>query len=450
MAGSSRAIRITVLATTVVLLLCGVVSYTAARASAAASQAIADTVDTLLILERVLSVARDAETGQRGYLLTEDSLYLDPYYAAIAALSERMAALRTKLSVDPAATRQLDDLQPLIRAKTDELTRTIDLDRGGNHAAAIALVLTGQGKRLMDSIRTQIAQLQVAQTRVLAAQLRTQSDARLWTSLSIGAVWALALMLVLRLVAVVQRDNRRIRLSEQRLAITLHSIGDAVIATDARGYVRMLNAVAERLTGWPTAEAQGTPLDRVFRIINEKTRADVESPVDKALRAGTVVGISNHTLLIGRDGAETPIEDSAAPIRDSNGAVDGVVLVFRDASLERSIEQALHEADRKKDEFIAVLAHELRNPLAPILQAAQLVQTAGASPAQLQWSHEVIARQAKTMGRLLDDLLDVSRITRGTLEVRKSRVALDPLIRGAIETTRPAFDARHHTLLLDL
>ena len=450
MAGSSRAMRITVLATTVVLLLCGVVSYTAARASAAASQAIADTVDTLLILERVLSVARDAETGQRGYLLTEDSLYLDPYYAAIAALSERMAALRTKLSVDPAATRQLDDLQPLIRAKTDELTRTIDLDRGGNHAAAIALVLTGQGKRLMDSIRTQIAQLQVAQTRVLAAQLRTQSDARLWTSLSIGAVWALALMLVLRLVAVVQRDNRRIRLSEQRLAITLHSIGDAVIATDARGHVRILNAVAERLTGWPAAEAQDAPLDRVFSILNENTRAGVESPVDRVLREGTVVGLANHTLLIGRDGTETPIEDSAAPIRDSSGAIDGVVLVFRDASLERAIEHALRDADRKKDEFIAVLAHELRNPLAPILQAAQVLQARGATPEQLRWGHQVIDRQAKTMGRLLDDLLDVSRITRGTLEVKKSPVLLSTLIEGAVETARPAIDEREHSLELTL
>src|ERR1700722_10414689 len=101
MAGSSRAMRITVLATTVVLLLCGVVSFTAARASAAASLAIADTVDTLLILERVLSVARDAETGQRGFLLTEDSHYLEPYYAAIAALSERLARLRSKLAGDP-------------------------------------------------------------------------------------------------------------------------------------------------------------------------------------------------------------------------------------------------------------------------------------------------------------------------------------------------------------
>jgi PAS domain S-box-containing protein len=440
--------RIIVLATTVVLLLCGVVSYMALRASAAASLAIADTEDTMLSLERVLSVARDAETGQRGFLLTGDSLYLAPYYAAIASLSERVAVLRIKLSDDPAGTRQLDELQRLIRAKTDELTKTIELDRGGNHAAAIALVLTDQGMRIMDLIRTQIAQIQAAQTLVLAAQLRAESGARLWTSASIVAVWALALILVLALLMVGQRDNMRLRLSEERLATTLRSIGDAVIATDERGRVRTLNAVAEELTGWPTAAAQGAPLEQIFRIVNEKTRAVAESPVDRALREGGVVGLANHTLLIGRDGTETPIEDSAAPIRNASGAIDGVVLVFRDASLERSIELALREADRKKDEFLAVLAHELRNPLAPILQATQMLQDPATTPEQARWGHQVVIRQARTMGRLLDDLLDVSRITRGTLEVRKSPVLLATLIDGAVEITRPSIDARDHALEL--
>jgi PAS domain S-box-containing protein len=445
---SSRTIRVTVLATTSVLLLCGIVSYLALRASAAAIGQVADTEDTLLSLERVLSVVRDAETGQRGFLLTENASYLEPYYAAIAALSERMATLRSKLAGEPTATRQLDELQRLIKAKTDELTKTIEFEQAGNRAAAIALVMSDQGKNLMDSIRAQIARIQAVQSQVLAAQLAVESRARIWTSLSIVAAWVLALALVRTLVLVVRRDNRRVRLSEQRLAITLRSIGDAVIATDGLGRVRMLNTVAEEVTGWPTAEAQGAPLDQIFRIINEETRAAAESPVDKALREGRVVGLANHTVLIRRDGTETPIEDSAAPIRDSTGAIDGVVLVFRDASLERSVQLALREADRKKDEFIAVLAHELRNPLAPILQAAQLLQSPGATPEQLRWGHRVIGRQAKTMGRLLDDLLDVSRITRGTLEVRKSPVALAALIDGAVETTRPTIDARHHTLEL--
>jgi PAS domain S-box-containing protein len=442
--------RITLLATTLVLLSCGIVSFVALRSSAAASLAIADTEDTLLSLERVLSVARDAETGQRGFLLTGDGQYLEPYYAAIASLSERVAKLHSKLAAAPAGAQQLDELQRLIKAKTDELAKTIELDQGGQHAAAITLVMTGQGKHFMDLVRAQIAQIQSGQSQMLAAQLRTESGARIWTSLSIIAVWALALILVLTLVAVSQRDNERLRLSEERLATTLRSIGDAVIATDGLGNVRTLNAIAEELTGWSTELAQRVPLEQVFRIVNENTRATVESPVDRALREGKIVGLANHTLLISRDGTETPIEDSAAPIRDSSGRIDGVVLVFRDASLERSVELALRDADRKKDEFIAVLAHELRNPLAPILQAAQLLQMSETTPEQLRWGHQVIDRQAKTMGRLLDDLLDVSRITRGTLEVRKSPVALASLIDGAVEITRPTIDARDHTLELVL
>jgi CHASE3 domain sensor protein len=262
---SSRTIRVTVLATTLVLLLCGIVSYLALRASAAAIGQVADTEDTLLSLERVLSVVRDAETGQRGFLLTENASYLEPYYAAIAALSERMATLRSKLAGEPTATRQLDELQRLIKAKTDELTKTIEFEQAGNRAAAIALVMSDQGKNLMDSIRAQIARIQAVQSQVLAAQLAVESRARIWTSLCIVAAWVLALALVRTLVLVVRHDNRRVRLSEQRLAITLRSIGDAVIATDALGRVRMLNTVAEEVTGWPTAEAQGAPLDQIFR-----------------------------------------------------------------------------------------------------------------------------------------------------------------------------------------
>ncbi|HEY4972473.1 MAG TPA: CHASE3 domain-containing protein, partial [Steroidobacteraceae bacterium] len=313
MAQSSRAMRITALATAAMLLLCGVVSYMALRASVAASSAIADTEDTLLSLERVLSVARDAETGQRGFLLTGDTSYLQPYYGAIAALSERVGKLRAKLTMDAAAAIQFDQLQGLINAKIDELTKTVELYQGADHGAAIAIVQSGQGKRIMDSVRAEVAQIQASQTQLLAAQLRAQSSARVWTTVSILAVWGLALLLMLTLVMVVQRDTERLRLSEERLATTLRSIGDAVIATNQVGKVRMLNSVAEELTGWTSAEARALPLGQIFRIINEETRATVESPVDKVLREGRVVGLANHTMLISRDGTETPIEDSAAP-----------------------------------------------------------------------------------------------------------------------------------------
>ena len=125
--------------------------------------------------------------------------------------------------------------------------------------------------------------------------------------------------------------------------VTLASIGDAIIASDAEGRVTYMNGVAETLTGWTNGEAQGRPLAEVFRIVNERTRERVENPAAVVVRSGHVVGVANHTVLIGRDGAEHPITDSAAPIRDDTGRILGVVLVFRDVTVERRTEEALDE-----------------------------------------------------------------------------------------------------------
>jgi PAS domain S-box-containing protein len=136
------------------------------------------------------------------------------------------------------------------------------------------------------------------------------------------------------------RAEASARADRESLQTTLRSIGDAVIATDGRGLVRFMNPVAERLTGWPLAEAEGRPLAEVFRIVNEVTRAAVESPVDKVLREGKVVGLANHTVLIARGGGEVPIDDSGAPIRDERGQVSGVVLVFHDVTEQRTHDRA--------------------------------------------------------------------------------------------------------------
>ena len=132
-----------------------------------------------------------------------------------------------------------------------------------------------------------------------------------------------------------EREERN-RLEEIRA--TLYGIGDGVIATDAAGRVTRMNPAAESITGWNEAEALGRPLEEVFRIINEDTRAAVESPVARVLREGQIVGLANHTLLIARDGTERPIADSGAPVRDETGAIIGVALVFRDQSAERATE----------------------------------------------------------------------------------------------------------------
>ncbi|MFO1484484.1 MAG: PAS domain S-box protein [Verrucomicrobiaceae bacterium] len=163
------------------------------------------------------------------------------------------------------------------------------------------------------------------------------------------------------------RADEALRLNRENLDVTLRSIGDAVLATDAQRRITRMNSVAEKLTGWPEAEALGRPVDEVFRIINEETRQPAVIPVDDVLATGETHGLANHTVLLARDGREISIEDSAAPIRDTAGAVQGVVLVFRNVSEERTAEkraavllQELEDMKRTLDQHSIVAITDAR------------------------------------------------------------------------------------------
>jgi PAS domain S-box-containing protein len=403
---------------------------------------------------------------------------------------------------------------------------------------------------------------------------------------------------------------------------TLRSIGDGVIATDAHGTVTFINPVAEALTGWTTAEAHGRSLAEVFSILNEGTGQAVENPVETVLREGIVVGLANHTVLVHRDGTVRPIADSAAPIRRIDGTLDGVVLVFRDATREvqeairrsllaevseqlaaavdyresltriaslavprladwcavdvvepepagirrlavahidpakvtyvhqlhdryppdpdgdqgvahvirtgrselyreipaelldqaavdeehrrimreldlrsamlvplrsaartfgaltfiyagqrryteadlafaedlarraallierRRLEEEAMTAIRAKDEFLAMLGHELRNPLAPIRTALNLMaQRADPETAK---ERQVIERQVDHLVRLVDDLMDVSRITRAKIDLERRPIEIGAVIARAVEMASPLLEQRQHHLDLQV
>jgi len=133
--------------------------------------------------------------------------------------------------------------------------------------------------------------------------------------------------------------------SEMRYQATLLSIGDGVIVTDAEGRIVLLNSVGETLTGWTQNEASGKALEEVFRIISEDTRLPVENPARRVLQEGCIAGLSNHTLLITKDGREIPVADSGAPTRNKEGIIEGIVLVFRDQTEERSAQKTLQESE---------------------------------------------------------------------------------------------------------
>jgi PAS domain S-box-containing protein len=381
-----------------------------------------------------------------------------------------------------------------------------------------------------------------------------------------------------------RRAEEALRQQSDWLRITLASIGDAVITTDVDGRVTFMNAVAQALTGWSQTDALGQSLTDIFVIVQEDTREVVENPAIRALQTGTIIRLTNHTVLLARNGEAHPIDDSAAPIRDESGATVGAVLVFRDVSdrkrtdltrahlaaivessddaivsktlqsiilswnkgaerlfgysadeaigqpitmlippdrrdeeqqileriargeriehfetvrvskdgrpidisltvspirdasgtivgaskvahdisLRKGLEarnnelrereqlarQEAEAANRAKDEFLAMLGHELRNPLSPILTALQLMKLRGGGG--LERERTVIERQVSHLTRLVDDLLDVSRIARGNVELKEELVEIAEVVAKAIEIATPLLDQRSHALDVDV
>jgi PAS domain S-box-containing protein len=251
----------------------------------------------------------------------------------------------------------------------------------------------------------------------------------------------------------VRRAEREARAQRELLRVTLSSIGDGVVATDRAGVITFINPVAQALTGWAEAEALGRPLQEVFRVVNEQSGQPIENPVGKVIRNGPLAGLANHSLLVARDGTRRPVDDTAAPIRDEDGRFVGVVLVFRDVTERRRLEGELRqrsadlvERDRRKDEFLAMLAHELRNPLAPLRNTIQLLRLKFPGDPEMDRLRGVMERQVSHLVRLVDDLLDVSRITRGILELRKEQLDLGALIARSVEGVRPVIEERGHRL----
>jgi PAS domain S-box-containing protein len=240
--------------------------------------------------------------------------------------------------------------------------------------------------------------------------------------------------------------GRQAAQQRELLSVTLQSIADAIITTDAEGRITFMNPAASEATAWPLPDAIGQPLAQVFRIVDERTRQPVDNPVDKVLRDGRRVGLGNHTLLFARDGRECPIDDSAAPIRASDGRIQGVVLVFRDISERRRAEAERAQAERRKDEFLATLAHELRNPLAPAVNGLQILDSPTAGAEAHERARGILHRQLKHLVRLIEDLMDVSRITHGRLVLQRTAVSLQDIVRQAVEACQPIYQAASQQL----
>jgi PAS domain S-box-containing protein len=429
--------------------------------------------------EDLLSALKDAETGQRGFLLTGNEAFLAPYLAVRDGIHIQLANLRELVSTD-AARRHLDVVAPLVTAKLTELSQVIALYRQQHVKQALALVSNGEGKRLMDAIRSEMKDLNQL-LEVTAAQ--HDSEFRTNMRYLLGVIVAASLSILLAAIAFailayresqqrlknllhletqhsleiqqqtnlqLQHANITLQISEEKLAVTLNSIGDGVIATDAEGRVTLINPLAQQLTGWTQAQANGQTIEDVFHIIHQDTRLPAPIPVKDTLALGTVQALANHTVLIARDGKECPIADSCAPIRDRDAQVVGAVLVFRDVTQEYAAQRALQEknlelesatmaakrANLAKSEFLATMSHEIRTPMNGVIGMIDVLQQSSLNGPQMEMTN-IIHDSAFALLTVINDILDFSKIEANKLDVESIPMSILDVVESACENMNP-------------
>jgi len=239
-------------------------------------------------------------------------------------------------------------------------------------------------------------------------------------------------------------ERKQAEKSRARLAAIVESSEDAIIGINLDGSINFWNAGAERLSGYAAAEIIGKPIT----LIIPPDRRPEEHLIMDRVRHGEPTHY--ETVRVAKDGRRINISLSVSPVRDDSGHIVGASKVARDITERVQAEDALKEADRRKDEFLATLAHELRNPLAPLSNALHILQSPGADEAQRTEARGIMARQVQQMVRLVDDLLDVSRISHGKIDLHKQRITLADAIKNALETAKPLVEENRHQLSVSL
>ena len=228
---------------------------------------------------------------------------------------------------------------------------------------------------------------------------------------------------------------------QELLAAIVASSDDAIISKTLDGIITSWNAGAERLFGYTAAEAIG----RSIHLVIPADRKEEEEVILGRLRRGERID-HFQTIRQAKDGHALDVSLTISPIRNEEGKLVGASKVARDITLLKRAQLELQEADNKKNEFIALLAHELRNPLGPIRHAANILRARTPTPDELQWATKIIDRQTEHMTRLVDDLLDVSRITRGTIELRREPVDVADVLKAAVEASSALIERWRHQL----
>jgi PAS domain S-box-containing protein len=297
------------------------------------------------------SAIKDAETGQRGYLLTGDPGYLRPYHEGVETIAERLAELDTLLQDQVEQSRQMPALKQSVRAKLDELQQSIELFDTAGFATARERVVNGKDKQTMDEIRSITNAMKEYELDQLA--LRSKEANRAFevaisrsTAVTLLGILAFAGAVLLTRSNITARTRATAALSEQMrlLRTTVASINEGIVITDAAGRVVLLNRVAEQMTGPGLEQVANSPIGTVLDVRVEDTETPADNLALEALNTGAVRKASDRRILVGKDDRKYAIEESAAPLFDDDGKIIGAVLAIRDVTEQRRTEREIAEA----------------------------------------------------------------------------------------------------------
>jgi PAS domain S-box-containing protein len=444
--------QVMVLPVLALLLLAGALSWQIYAAAKTVTQ-IEVQDERIARTNRIQRLTVDEETGLRGYEITRDPRFLEPYRAAQVPLRQAVDEQFANLTgPGPNIKAFVAEHQAWREHFAEPLIAVV---AAGGEAGDIDLNLTG--KALMDSMRGHMEAI------VKTAEQRRDDDILKWRT-QVGAVvlglivLAIAVGLFIglftrdRLEAVSNAFRRSLYLertrteelfqSEQHLRTTLASIGDGVITCGADGRIHMMNTVAQELTGWLEADASNRPLEEVFHIVHETTREKAENPVEKVKHLNRVVSLSNHIVLIRKDGEELAIDDSGAPIRNPDGELTGVVMVFRDVTQERKTRAALLASEKLAvaGRLAATIAHEIHNPLDSVSNLLYLLQTGSTPEESRQFLHTAQSELAR-----------VTQISRAMLSLyRESKAPVQIHLKETLEDLLLLMDRRFHELRVSI
>lgn len=406
-------------------------------------------------VEDTMSSIRDAESGQRGFLLTGDPQYLDTYNAAVGALPAELSKLRASVANEPALRTRVDTLSSLIAEKLGELKETVGLRQTAGFKAALDVVRSNRGKNAMDDIRKIGADTRDEVYNILLRGIRErqQQATRTRVTATLGAAVLFVFLLLAtfqigrataerdRLIGDLAAANERTTASRDLLHTTLTSIAEAVVTTDQSGRVTFLNGVAEGLTGWTQAESQGARLEDLFTVMDEETRRPVENPIAFVLRGDPPGPRENQLLLVSREGAERPVDSSVAPIRNAQNRVIGAVLVFRDVTGRRESEAQLRGLNRDLkqinedlQQFSYAASHDLKEPLRTVTNYLQLIRlrfSGKVLDAEAAKLFDIAVAGAQRMHALVEALLEYSR-TGEVHEGALQSIPADGIVRDAM------------------